>query len=98
MYMCTETAVVRPVDGGDNDTVDCCSHISVVILWSLSAKSKHLSLTYVRYGCQSIRMDSGMTRIHWKGDMWEGRSLGLLIAATRALSVPYRFSEENVSG
>jgi hypothetical protein len=43
-------------------------------------------------------MDNGMARIHWKGDMWEGRSLGLVIAATRALSVPYRFSEENESG
>ena len=47
MYICTETAVVRPVDGGDNDTVDRCCHIAV-ILWPMSAKSKLLSLTYVK--------------------------------------------------
>jgi len=40
-------------------------------------------------------MDNGMTRIHCNWDMWEGRSMGFLIAAIGALSVPYRFSEEN---
>jgi hypothetical protein len=44
---CIETAVVRPLDGGDNETVDRYSHITVV-LWPMSAKSKLLSLTYVK--------------------------------------------------
>ena len=97
MCICAETVVVRPVDGGD-DTVDCRSHISVVFLWPALTTSKILSLTYVRRGCHySIHMDNGMTRIHWKGDMWEGRSQGLLIVATRTSSDPYRFSEENES-
>jgi hypothetical protein len=87
------------VDGGDNDTADCRSHISLVTFWLVSAKSKLLSLTYVRRGCRhSIPMDKGMTRIHWKGNVWEIRTLGLLIEVTRALPVPYRFSEENLSG